>query len=184
MASAKLNEQIALKPQDLVVLLRLSLERGEAMPTYAALGQELGLAASKVHASVVRAIQAQLVFKAADGKPQLVREAFKQFLLYGARYAFPAIHGEVTRGLPTLYAASPMKEKIIASNELPPVWPDKNGKVRGMALYPLYPNVPDAANRNPALYELLVLFDALRAGSARERNLAQEMLSERLSAQA
>jgi hypothetical protein len=29
---------------------------------------------------------------------------------------------------------------------------------------------------------LLVLFDALRAGSARERALAQEMLSERLSA--
>ncbi|MFA6040717.1 MAG: hypothetical protein WC733_04380, partial [Methylophilus sp.] len=61
MANAKLNEQIALKPQDLVVLLRLSLEKSEAMPTYAALGLELGLAASKVHASVVRAQQAQLV---------------------------------------------------------------------------------------------------------------------------
>jgi hypothetical protein len=182
MANAKLNEQIALKPQDLVVLLRLSLEKAGSMPTYAALGLELGLAASKVHASVVRALQAQLVFKDADGKPRLVREAFKQFVLHGARYAFPAIHGEVTRGLPTLYAASPIKEKIIAPSDLSPVWPDKNGKVRGMALYPLYPNVPDAAYRNPALYELLVLFDALRAGSARERNLAQEMLSERLSA--
>lgn len=182
MANAKLNEQIALKPQDLVVLLRLSLEKSEMMPTYAALGLELGLAASKVHGSVVRGLQAKLLYKGADGKPRLVREAVKQFVLYGARYAFPAIHGELTRGLPTLYAASPIKEKIIAPSELPPVWPDKNGKERGMALYPLYPNVPDAANRNPALYELLVLFDALRAGSARERNLAQEMLTERLSA--
>lgn len=182
MANLKSNEQIALKPQDLVVLLRLSLEAG-AMPTYAALGLELGLAASKVHASLVRAQQAQLVFKDADGKPRLVREALRQFVVFGARYAFPAVRGEVTRGLPTLYAASPIKEKILAPSDLPPVWPDKNGKVRGMALYPLYPNVPYAAERNPALYELLVLFDALRAGSARERNLAQDMLNERLGAQ-
>lgn len=180
MAKQSSKEQVSLKPQDVVVLLRLSLEP-ESMPTYAVLAAELGLTASQVHASLARAQLAQLVFKAADGKPRLVREAFKQFVLYGARYAFPAIHGELTRGLPTLYAASPIKEKIIAPVDLPPVWPDKNGKVRGMALYPLYPNVPDAANRNPALYELLVLFDALRAGSARERNIAQEMLGERLS---
>jgi hypothetical protein len=181
MANSKSNEQIALKPQDLVVLLRLSLE-AESMPTYAALGLELGLAASKVHASLVRAQQAQLVFKDAYGKPRLVREALRQFVLFGARYAFPAVRGEVTRGLPTLYAASPIKEKILAPSELPPVWPDKNGTVRGMALYPLYPNVPYAAQGNPALYELLVLFDAVRAGSARERALAQDLLNERLGA--
>jgi hypothetical protein len=181
MASQKTNDQISLKPQDLAVLLRLSLE-AEAMPTYAALGLELGLAASKVHASLVRAQQAQLVFKDAAGKPSLIHEALRQFVLFGARYAFPAVRGEVTRGLPTLYAAPPLKDKIIQPNEPPPVWPDKNGSVRGTALYPLYPNVPYAAQRNPALYELLVLFDALRAGSARERNLAQAMLSERLSA--
>jgi len=180
MARPITNPQIALKPQDLVVLLRLSLCQ-DAMPTYAQLADELGITASEIHASLGRAQQAQLVFKGEDGKPRLVRAALKQFVLYGARYAFPALHGELTRGLPTLYAASPIKEKIIAPTDLPPVWPDKNGKVRGMALYPLYPSVPDAANRNPALYELLVLFDALRAGSARERNLAQEMLSERLS---
>ena len=181
MAKQSSKEQVSLKPQDVVVLLRLSLE-ADSMPTYALLAAELGLTASQVHASLARAQLAELVYKREDGKPRVVREALRQFVLHGARYAFPAIHGELTRGLPTLYAASPIKEKIIAPTDLPPVWPDKNGKVRGMALYPLYPSVPDAANRNPALYELLVLFDALRAGSARERNLAQEMLSERLSA--
>ena len=180
MSKQKSNEQLALKPQDLVVLLRLALEI-EAMPTYAALALELGLTASQVHASLARAQLAQLVYKDALGKPRVVREALRQFVVHGARYAFPAVRGELTRGLPTLYAASPIKEKIIAPSELPPVWPDKNGKVRGMALYPLYPNVPVAAERNPALYELLVLFDALRAGSARERNIAQELLNERLS---
>lgn len=181
MARQKSNPQVSLKPQDLVVLLRLTLE-AEAMPTYAVLALELGLTSSEIHAGLARAQQAQLVFKGEDGKPRLVREALRQFVLHGARYAFPAVRGEVTRGLPTLYAASPIKEKIIAPNELPPVWPDKNGKVRGMTLYPLYPSVPYAAERNPALYELLVLFDALRAGSARERGIAQDLLNERLGA--
>jgi hypothetical protein len=52
--------------------------------------------------------------------------------------------------------------------------------VRGNAFHPLYPTVPDAAKKNPALYELLVLFDAIRGGSARERALAIELLEERL----
>ena len=40
---------------------------------------------------------------------------------------------------------------------------------------PLYPSAPAAALRNPALYENLALFDALRMGNARERNLAAEI---------
>jgi hypothetical protein len=181
MAKPIINPQVTLKPQDLVVLLRLSLCEG-AMPTYAQLAKELGITASEIHASLGRAQQAQLVFKNEEGKPQLVCEAFKQFVLHGARYAFPGIRGEMTRGVATLYAAPPLRDKIVQPSEPPPVWPSGDGNLRGMALYPLYPTVPDAANRNPALYELLVLFDALRAGSPRERNLAQEMLSERLSA--
>ena len=45
------NPQLVLRPQDLVVLLRLALDPGPA-PTYAALGSELGLTASEVHAAV------------------------------------------------------------------------------------------------------------------------------------
>jgi hypothetical protein len=45
----------------------------------------------------------------------------------------------------------------------------------------LYPTVPDAAARNPALYELLVLFDAVRGGSPRERAIALQLLDERLA---
>jgi hypothetical protein len=49
-----------------------------------------------------------------------------------------------------------------------------------MALYPLYPTVPQAVRSDPALYENLALFDALRSGAARERQMATEMLIERL----
>ena len=43
------------------------------------------------------------------------------------------------------------------------------------------PLLPDAATRNPALYELLVLFDAIRGGSPRERAIALQLLDERLT---
>lgn len=179
MSRAKSNPQIALKPQDLVVLLRLSLTPDEA-PTYAALAAELALTASEIHAGMERAVLARLARKDGAGKPVVVREALKLFVIHGACYAFPAMRGEATRGLPTSHAAPPLKDKIVQPNELPPVWPHKDGTVRGMAFYPLYPTVPLAAGRNAALYELLVLFDAVRGGSPRERALALEMLGARL----
>lgn len=176
----KSNPQIVLRPQDLVVLLRLSLAR-EAAPTYAALGEELGLTASEVHAGLERAAFAQLARKDKAGKASVVREALWLYVQHGARYSFPATRGEMTRGLPTAYAAAPLKEKIVQPNDPPPVWPYKNGTVRGTAFYPLYPTVPMAAMRNPALYELLALFDAVRGGSPRERAIALDFLKDRLA---
>lgn len=180
MRRAKSNPQITLKPQDLVILLRLALTPGVVL-TYAVLAAELELTASQVHAGLERATLARLARKDSAGKPAVVREALKLFVMHGACYVFPAIHGEATRGLPTSYAAAPLKDRIVQPSELPPVWPYKNGTVRGMAFYPLYPSVPLAAGRNPALYELLVLFDAVRGGSTRERTLALELLGERLA---
>lgn len=177
---SKSNPQVSLRPQDLVVLLRLSLESGPA-PTYAALGSELGLTASEVHAGLERAALSQLARKDKGGKATVVREALRTYVLQGARYSFPAIRGEVTRGMVTGYAAAPLKDRIVQPNEPPPVWPHKNGTVRGAAFYPLYPTVPDAAAHNPALYELLALFDALRGGSARENAMAVQLLDQRLS---
>ena len=46
-----------------------------------------------------------------------------------------------------------------------------------ITLEPLYASVPGAARRNPALYDLLALVDALRIGRARERNLAEKEIS-------
>ena len=45
-----------------------------------------------------------------------------------------------------------------------------------MGLEPLYKTVPIAARRDPRLYEILALLDALRDGRARERRLAEEHL--------
>lgn len=180
MYRSKANPQVTLRPQDLVVLMRLS-QVLDTPPTYAALASELSLTASEIHAGIERAVLAQLARKGESGKPAVVRDALKLFIQHGARYAFPATHGEAARGMPTGYAAPPLKEKIAQSSDPIPVWPHKNGVARGVALYPLYPTVPEAANRNAALYELLVLFDAIRGGSPRERAVAIAMLEHRLN---
>jgi hypothetical protein len=176
----KSNPQIVLRPQDLVVLLRLSLVK-EAAPSYSQLATALVLTASEVHQGIDRSVAAQLARKDPGGRPVVIREALKMFVQHGARYCFPAVFGPITRGTPTGYAAPPLNALIVQPSEPPPVWPHKAGTVRGLALYPLYPTVAQAAARDQALYELLALFDAVRGGSLRERALAIDELSRRLS---
>jgi hypothetical protein len=181
MTSVRGNPQPSLRPQDLLVLLRLSLVEGAA-PSYAELAADLGLTASEVHAAVARAMLAKLARKDESGRPEVLLEPLRLFVQHGARYCFPAVRGCITRGVPTSCAAQPLASQIVApASELPPVWPFKDGTVRGETLHPLYPSVSAAALRSPALYELLALFDAIRAGSPRERALAVKFLDERWS---
>ena len=72
MARSVSNPQLVFRPQDLLLLL--ALDQGPA-PTYAALGSELGITASEIHAAVERAVAARLAIKNAAGKPQVLRNA-------------------------------------------------------------------------------------------------------------
>jgi len=172
------STQIALKPQDLFVLLAL-LSCGDTSASYSELAAQTGLAASAVHSAMRRASVAGLIAYR-DRQPVLLKPQLREFVLHGARFAFPAVHGRLTRGVPTAYAAAPLNTVIASSSDPPPVWPHKGGGTRGVALAPLYPTAPDAALRDEKLYALLALFDALRSGQARERNIAQKMLEERV----
>ena len=173
------NQQVTLKPQDLMVLLKL-LAGSDMAATYSQLAGELGMSPSEVHSSIRRAKAARLVVIDGD-RPRVVRTALKEFLLHGAKYAFPATLGSATRGVPTGYAAPPLSEQLTQSNDLPPVWPDPNGEQRGMSFSPLYPTAPSAARKDKVLYELLALFDAVRGGAARERQIAAQLLADRLA---
>ncbi len=173
-----LNRQIALKPQDLLVLFALA-NRNEAANNYAELASTTGLAASAVHAALKRATAAKLV-NAPDGKPRVLKTALNEFVLTGAKYAFPPVWGALTRGVPTGYAAAPLNAIIATSTDPVPVWPHAKGTTRGMSLAPLYPSVPEAAMRDEKLYAMLALFDAIRAGNAREREAAKTLLAEYL----
>ncbi|MGH8656640.1 MAG: hypothetical protein ACREYE_32630 [Gammaproteobacteria bacterium] len=173
-----MNKQISLKPQDLFVLLKVACHPDRSF-TYAQLGEQLGIAASATHASIKRGVAARLIFINEEGM-QASRASLREFLVHGAKYAFPPVSGSVTRGMPTAYAAPPLRESINQPDEFPPVWPSPEGNVRGIALYPLYPTAPQASFRDLRLYECLALFDALRTGAAREREMAQQLLTERI----
>ena len=168
-----------LKPQDVVILLKLAI-LGREPWTYQRLAAELSISPSEAHAGVKRAVAARLMSDPAtsDGRPLL--PALVEFLVHGVRYAYPPKRGALTRGMPTGYAAPPLDKAISQPDEPPPVWPHVNGTVRGFLLEPLYPSVPEAASRDPRLYELLALVDAVRDGRARERAMAIKELKARL----
>ena len=62
------------------------------------------------------------------------------------------------------------------------VWPDPEGEQAGMELKPICRSAPQAAKNDPDLYEWLVLADVLRgAGRAREKEIAESIIRQRLS---
>jgi len=172
------NRQWVLKPQDLAIAFKLVVLKGRWLP-YAALGEAMRLSRFEAHAAVQRLMAARLVAQI-DGPPAPVPAALRAFVIYGAPYAYPTVCGEMTRGFPTAHGVAPLKDMMAETGEPPPVWPHPEGIVRGPGLLPLYESLPLAARDDPALYELLALFDALRAGQARERELARTELSKRL----
>jgi hypothetical protein len=172
------DRQMVLKPQDLYLLLAL-LAQGREGTTYPELSAFTGLAMSAVHAAFKRAEFARLLWFE-EKRPRVLRPALREFLLHGAKYAFPPVRGGMVVGIPTAHAAPPLVAEIAPSSEPPPVWPSVDGTVRGMAFIPIYPSAPAAALRDATLYENLALFDALRAGNARERTLAARLFEERL----
>lgn len=174
------NQQVTLKPQDVVILLKLITASGEPF-SYAMLGKSLFISASEVHASLARARTAQLVTSDQSGEVVIARAAFRELLLHGARFVFPAVTGSLLRGVPTAHASPPLRDLLVQSEEPPPVWPYAKGTVRGTALHPLYPTVPRAIETDPKLYQALALFDALRIGRSRERDIASSELSKILA---
>ena len=177
---SRLNHtQWSLKPQDLAMAFKLVCLAGQKLP-YAALAQTMSMSQFEAHACMARLSGARLLAEV-SGVPMLVMAAFRPMVLQGAAYFFPAVRGEITMGFPTAYGVEPLKSKVLFADEIPPVWPHADGPVRGSALLPLYPKLPLAAARDQPLYELLALFDALRIGQARERELARTLLEERLS---
>lgn len=159
-----------LKPQDILILLKL-VAQGDMNWVYSRLAMELSMSSSEIHAAMKRAYNAGLML---DKGETIMPDAknLEEFIIYGLKYAFAAERGDICMGIPTSYAAKPLCDKVICDDTSPPVWPDDNGKVKGIAFRPLYPSVPDAVRVDSSLYELLALIDAIRGGRTRERTVA------------
>jgi len=167
-----------LKPQDILVLLKLVALDGSAW-TYNRLAVEIGMSPSEVHSAVKRSLAAGLAVQLGDEIRPNIRN-LEEFILHGLRYVFLPERSQLCRGMPTAHAAQPLSAVMVDDGEPPPVWPDPEGEVRGMAFSPLYKSAPKAARQDSSLYELLALVDAIRGGRAREREIAGEALRKRL----
>jgi predicted nucleotidyltransferase len=169
---------VTIKPQDILFLLKLVVLANKPW-SFNKIAVELGMSSSEVHAAAQRAVAAGLATRDRGTiRPNL--RNLEEFLLHGIRYVFVPEVGRLTRGMPTAYAAPPLAGHVVAGIEPPPVWPDPEGNQRGEAFSPLYKSAPGAAKRDPELYTLLALVDAIRGGRARERDIAIKELKKRL----
>ncbi|MGP4842942.1 hypothetical protein ACTXGQ_02325 [Marinobacter sp. 1Y8] len=142
-----------------------------------ALSASTGIGKTEVNNSLKRSHEVGLL--RLDRKSGLLRtntKALIDIIVYAARYVFPIHLGPVTRGIPTAYAAPILASELSSTGELVPVWPDPYGKTKGQGVQPLYKSAPHAVRRDPFLYSLLALTDAIRLGGARETALAIEQL--------
>jgi hypothetical protein len=87
------NRSVQLKPQDVVVLLKL-VRYGEQRPTYSEMAKELFLSASEVHAGVQRARQARLLHGVGTREVPN-KSALEEFLIHGLKYAVPPERSEL-----------------------------------------------------------------------------------------
>ena len=173
-----------MKAQDILIILKIQClcdRADDGIPpswSQRQLAEATEVSLSQVNAACRRLEQVGLL---SPGKHQIVRSSLLKFLVHGLEYVFPVQMGQVTRGMPTGYAADPLKSEFFSSEEeLVPVWPDARGSVRGLSFKPIHKSAPIAARKDQRLYEYLVLIDAIRGGRARERAKAIEILTRRL----
>ena len=171
-----------LKPQDCIILLKL-LANPDRKWSQRQLAKTLCISLSEINAGIKRLLEAGLLRKTEEsGEFIPIIATAEEFLISGLKYLFPGKLGEYTRGMPTGIGAPLFHDKISLGNDPVPVWPDALGEQKGVALPPVHPSVPRALREYPdqKFYELLVLVDVIRSGRARERNMAIQLLKDRL----
>ena len=160
-----------LRPQDVALLLKVV-----AHPAPAWLGKDLArtlyLSASEVSEALARCRFSRLL--APDPHTLTVhRQALLEFLCYGLPYAFAVQPGPPARGLATGASPPPLAQTFGPKPAY--VWPGAVGSQWGVAVEPLYPQAPAAAQQDAPFYALLALTDALRLGRPRDVNLARQL---------
>jgi len=164
----------AMRPQDVVVLLKVLIEEGKPW-TQQSLARALFMSQSEISESLARSLYARLLFE--NGR-KVARQPLMDLLHHGIPFVFPQQPGNVVRGIPTAHSAAPLKDKIQSNEHY--VWPYAKGTMRGHSIQPLFKTVTQAVELDARLYEMLALIDALRAGKIREKNLALEILRKKI----
>ncbi len=170
-----------MKGQDIVLLLKLisfeqsTFANGDTNPGITVRGLEryTGISKSEVNSALHRCVRSGLATPTSRKRNLSVnRQALLDFIHYGLPYVFPVAPAELTRGIPTAFAAPVLNKKIFSAGKIIPVWPDPTASEMGEAIKPLYHSVTLAVKEDDRLYAYLALVDAIRLGNAREKNTA------------
>lgn len=170
-----MKQHSGMRPQDIVVLLKIITLRSEDW-YIKDIAYSLKMSQSEVSEALNRCKIAGLI----DSKKRKVHlNSFKEFLIYGLKYVFPAEPGNLVRGIPTAHSAPPINEYISEGKDVY-VWPYAKGMKRGQAIRPLYRTLSEVVLEDQHLYELLSIVDTIRIGRAREIKIAIDELNKRL----
>ncbi|WP_313506182.1 hypothetical protein [Stutzerimonas kunmingensis] len=149
--------------------------------TARALEQQTGISKTQINLALTRCIEIGLAHKDRRlGIPRANTRALADFIVHGLKYVFPARPAELTRGIATGFAAPILRDKLLSAGEYMLVWPDAHGNSTGQAVEPLFKTAVYAARKDPEIYALLALIDAIRLGQPRENQLAAQLLRKRL----
>src|SRR5688572_13277110 len=136
-----------MRPQDIVVLLKLVAAKGEYIHL-TPLSLTLFISLSEVSESLHRSQTANLLD---FDKKKVMRQNFVEFLEHGVRYVFPQQPGALVRGIPTAHSHPYMQKNF--RSEINYVWPDVNGDTIGCAIEPFYPKQVEAVKLDALLYQ-------------------------------
>jgi len=191
--SRDIGRLIIMKSQDIVVLFKLvSLharkekegskvfgDEDEALFSVRSMERYTGISKSQVSLSLNRMYDVGLAKIGSDmGNPKVNKQALLEFVIYGIRYVFPVKMGNLTRGIPTSFAAPVFKNQLLSAGELISVWPDAEGTEKGLSVEPLHKNVRQAIKGDDLMYDYLALTDAIRLEQVRTRKIAIDKLAE------
>lgn len=165
---------INMKSQDVVVLFKI-LALGQKEWTQNMLASQLELSQSEISESIKRSKYSGLI-NSLDNKVN--QRAFFDFVINGLKVVFPQRPGALVRGILTAHSAPFFKDEFLTDENY--VWPYAKGNARGQAIIPLYKTIPHASQNDPLLYELLALADIIRVGKAREKEMAIDILKQKI----
>ena len=157
-----------IKAQDILVLMKLIVN---AQLNQKELAEYLNISSSEVSHGFRRLKNSKLL--TADNRVNI--EATLEFLIHALKYIYPPQFGTVTVGVPAGYA-KPGFNYVRYNKDDIYVWPYPEGKVKGIALKPLYSSLPGACLHDEKLYTLASLVEMIRMGRAREQKIASEEL--------
>ncbi len=149
--------------------------------SYRELASLVGISVGEASKSIKRLESAKLMIISNNGII-LNKHNLAEWMVHGAKYAYPVIKVGFGRGMPTAWNC-----KTIRSDIVPPepglAWKSDNTHkidIQAELVSPIYPSIPFASNIDSFVHKAFALLDILRTGTPRELNVAEDMLSKHI----